>query len=84
MLPYPGWSFLGLFGTTLAAYGTVVFSMSFRATDLGVGVWTANSLGKREVVSLGRLSGHFILAPIIIQRRALWITVAFDHVRKNV
>jgi len=54
----------------------MVFPWSLWAIDLGVGVWTANSLGNREAVSLGQLSGHFILAPIVIQQRA---TVAFDH-----
>jgi hypothetical protein len=58
--------------------------MPFRAIDLGVGIWTANHLAKRKVVSLGHFSGHFILSPIIIQKKALWITVAFNHVGKNI
>jgi hypothetical protein len=56
----------------------------FRAIDLGVGIWTANHLAKRKVVSLGYFSGHFILSPIVIQKKALWIMVVFDHVGKNV
>lgn len=52
----------------------------FRAADLGIDVWDAENLAHHEAVAVTRLSGHFILAPVTVLERELWITVAFDHV----
>ncbi|KAJ7603249.1 hypothetical protein DFH06DRAFT_1114701 [Mycena polygramma] len=49
------------------------------ATDIGVAVWKANTLGLQEVVSLERLSGQFVLAPVTVRKQDLWITIAHDH-----
>ena len=51
-----------------------------RAVDLGVESWYADISGGLEVVSLDRLSGHFVLAPITVNDQNIWITVAYDHV----
>ncbi|KAJ7318344.1 hypothetical protein DFH08DRAFT_714721 [Mycena albidolilacea] len=53
----------------------------FRATDIGVRAWDAEVFASREVVSLERLSGQFVLAPVEVCEQALWITIAYDHVR---
>ncbi|KAF7347283.1 hypothetical protein MVEN_01483500 [Mycena venus] len=49
------------------------------ATDIGVSVWKAEALGPQEVVSLDRLTGHFVLAPITVRKQDLWVTIAYDH-----
>jgi hypothetical protein len=56
-----------------------VLITNFRASDLGVESWYSEDLGDLMVVSLERFSGHLILAPIIVQRQELWITVPYDH-----
>ncbi|KAJ7751437.1 hypothetical protein B0H16DRAFT_1318064 [Mycena metata] len=49
------------------------------ATGIGVRVWQQNILGSPEVVSLDRLTGHFVLAPITVRKIDLWVTIAYDH-----
>ncbi|KAL1749513.1 hypothetical protein FB107DRAFT_177501, partial [Schizophyllum commune] len=48
------------------------------ATDLGVRTWRASALAAAEVVSIERLSGQFVLAPVAVLGMELWITVAYD------
>lgn len=52
-----------------------------RATDLGVSAWYADQLDDLEVVPISALSGHFILAPLNVHDKMLWIAVVYDHVR---
>lgn len=51
-----------------------------RAVDLGVQSWIAHHFGPKEIVSLDRLTGQFILAPITVRGIDIWVTVAYDHV----
>ncbi|KAJ7718698.1 hypothetical protein DFH07DRAFT_1011598, partial [Mycena maculata] len=55
------------------------FPWDLWATDIGVRVWKADTLGSQEVVALERLTGHFILAPVTVCKHNLWITIAYDH-----
>ncbi|KAL1740203.1 hypothetical protein HDZ31DRAFT_85553 [Schizophyllum fasciatum] len=48
------------------------------ATDLGVRIWRANVFSPVEAVSVSRLSGHFVLAPLSIEAINVWVTVAYD------
>ena len=55
-------------------------SIEYRAVDLGVGAWYANSLGPYKVVAIQDLSGNPVVCPLSIQGIDYWITVAFNHV----
>ncbi|KAJ6582600.1 hypothetical protein DFH09DRAFT_1245975 [Mycena vulgaris] len=55
------------------------YSLHGWATDIGVSVWQAEVLGPAQVISLHQLSGHFVLAPVTICGKHLWITIAHDH-----
>ncbi|KAF8205907.1 hypothetical protein K438DRAFT_1963684 [Mycena galopus ATCC 62051] len=55
------------------------FPWDLWATDIGVRAWDAEVFASCEVVSLERLSGQFVLAPVEICEQALWITIAYDH-----
>lgn len=45
-----------------------------RATDPRMDIWTAGRLRNPKVVAITRLSGRFILAPVNILQRELWMT----------
>ncbi|KAJ7302242.1 hypothetical protein DFH08DRAFT_978112 [Mycena albidolilacea] len=55
------------------------FPWDLWATDIGVRAWDAEVFASCEVVSLERLSGQFVLAPVEVCEQALWITIAYDH-----
>lgn len=54
--------------------------IEYRAVDLGVGAWYANSLGPCEVVAIQDLTGNPVVCPLSVQGIDYWITVAFNHV----
>ncbi|KAL1698081.1 hypothetical protein EV121DRAFT_218728 [Schizophyllum commune] len=57
------------------------FPWDLWTTDLGVRTWRADVLGPAEVVSVLRLTGHFVVAPVQIGQLDLHVTIAFDSVR---
>ncbi|KAK7025800.1 hypothetical protein R3P38DRAFT_3316414 [Favolaschia claudopus] len=67
-------------GRKLKASCAVVSRFWLRTSELEPGMQNAECLKAREVVNLEQLSGQFVLAPITICKRNLWITIAYDHV----
>ncbi|KAI5827021.1 hypothetical protein K523DRAFT_310242 [Schizophyllum commune Tattone D] len=56
----------------------LAFPWDLWATDLGVRTWRADVLGPAEVVSVLRLTGHFVVAPLRNHALELRISVPID------
>ncbi|KAL1713956.1 hypothetical protein EV715DRAFT_210517 [Schizophyllum commune] len=57
----------------------LTFPWDLWATDLGIRVWRAGRFAPAEVITIERLSGHFVLAPLSLRGLDIWITIAYDQ-----
>ena len=87
MLLYPGWTFLGLFGTTLAAHGTVVFQCHSGQPILVLASGLQIVWENAKLYHIGAFIGTFYFGSNHHSKKGsldYTLTVAFDHVHKNV